>query len=164
MFLIKVILKLEEGNQTENQNLNPGTHGMNAPSSCSIIIIAGILTTRSILSSDSLMKKISALMISKVCFVLSGLEFNRVDLKEGFGVSATIFFCQTQLKLSYNKGMIVIITFFSAKFLKRIDRVMTLVNNITEDIEHMPLAAFIFKEKEGDQLHFSNHSRLKVQK
>ena len=42
--LSKVILKLEDGNQTDYQNLNPGTHGMNVPSSCSIVIIAGILT------------------------------------------------------------------------------------------------------------------------
>ena len=41
---------------------------------------------------------------------------------------------------------------------------MTLVNKITEDIEYMPLAAFIFKEREGDDLHISNISRLKVHK
>ena len=36
---------------------------------------------------------------------------------------------------------------------------MELVNNITEDIEHMPLAVFIFKDRDSDDVQFSNYLR-----
>ena len=39
-------------------------------------------------------------------------------------------------------------------------RVMTEVDRITEDIAHMPLAAFIFGEKETDEVNFSFNIRL----
>ena len=32
---------------------------------------------------------------------------------------------------------------------------MTQVNRITEDIAHMPVAAFIFRDKENDEVHYS---------
>ena len=44
-------------------------------------------------------------------------------------------------------------------YLDKLDRVMTQVDRITEDIAHMPLAAFIFREKEGDEVQFSNDIR-----
>ena len=43
----------------------------------------------------------------------------------------------------------------SGKYLDKVDRVMTQVDRITEDIDHMPVAAFIFKEKESDEVHYS---------
>ncbi len=44
------------------------------------------------------------------------------------------------------------------KFLDKVDRVMTQVDRITEDISHMPVAAFIFRDK-NDEVHFSNDIR-----
>ena len=41
------------------------------------------------------------------------------------------------------------------KYLKKVDRVMTQVDRITEDIAYMPVAAFIFRDKESDEVHFS---------
>ena len=32
---------------------------------------------------------------------------------------------------------------------------MTQVDRITEDIDHMPVAAFIFRDKESDEVHYS---------
>ena len=36
---------------------------------------------------------------------------------------------------------------------------MTQVDRITEDIAHMPVAAFIFREKEKDEVYFSSDIR-----
>ena len=41
------------------------------------------------------------------------------------------------------------------KYLDKVDRVMTQVDRITEDIAHMPVAAFIFRNKESDSVHHS---------
>ena len=43
----------------------------------------------------------------------------------------------------------------SEKYLGKVDRVMTQVDRITEDIAHMPLAAFIFRDRESDEVHYS---------
>ena len=43
----------------------------------------------------------------------------------------------------------------AGKYLNKVDRVMTQVDKITEDIDHMPVAAFIFKDKESDEVHYS---------
>ena len=82
---------------SENDNLFvPGSNGMNVPSACTIVIIAG---------------------------------FN---------------FIQTQT--------IVKVTFSTAgKYQEKVDRVMTQVDRITEDIDHMPVAAFIFRDQESDE-------------
>ena len=45
------------------------------------------------------------------------------------------------------------------KYLDKVDRVMTQVDRITEDIAHMPVAAFIFRNKEGDEVHYSSDIR-----
>ena len=45
------------------------------------------------------------------------------------------------------------------KYLDKVDRVMTQVDNITEDIGHMPLAAFIFRVKEIEEVHYSSDIR-----
>ena len=41
------------------------------------------------------------------------------------------------------------------KYISKVDRVMTQVARITEDIAHMPVAAFIFREKDDDVVHYS---------
>ena len=46
------------------------------------------------------------------------------------------------------------------KYLNDVDRVMTQVDRITEDIDHMPVAAFIFRDQESDEVHFSPEIRL----
>ena len=37
---------------------------------------------------------------------------------------------------------------------------MTQVDRITEDIAHMPVAAFIFRDKESDEVHYSTDIRF----
>ena len=46
------------------------------------------------------------------------------------------------------------------KYISQVDRVMTQVDRITEDIDHMPLAAFIFRDQESDEVHYSSDIRL----
>ena len=41
----------------------------------------------------------------------------------------------------------------------KVDRVMTQVDKITEDIDHMPFAAFIFRNKESDEVQYSSDIR-----
>ena len=41
------------------------------------------------------------------------------------------------------------------EYLVKVDRVMTQVDRITEDIDHMPVAAFIFRDKESDKVLYS---------
>ena len=36
---------------------------------------------------------------------------------------------------------------------------MTQVERITEDLAHMPVAAFIFRDKESDEVHYSTDIR-----
>ena len=45
------------------------------------------------------------------------------------------------------------------KYLDKVDRVMTRVDRITEDIAHMPVAAFIFRDKESDKVFYSTAIR-----
>ena len=45
------------------------------------------------------------------------------------------------------------------KYLAKVDRVMTQVDRITEDIAHMPVAAFIFRDKESDEVYYSTDIR-----
>ena len=45
------------------------------------------------------------------------------------------------------------------KYIDKVDRVMTQVDRITEDIAHMPVAAFIFRDKESDEVHYSTSIR-----
>ena len=47
----------------------------------------------------------------------------------------------------------------SGKYLDKVDRVMTQVDRITEDIAHMPVAAFILRDKESDEVNYSNDIR-----
>ena len=48
----------------------------------------------------------------------------------------------------------------SGKYLNKVDRVMTQVDRITEDIAHMPVAAFIFRDNESDEVHYSTDIRF----
>ena len=39
---------------------------------------------------------------------------------------------------------------------------MTQVDRITEDIDHMPVAAFIFRDQESDEVHYSADIRYNI--
>ena len=47
----------------------------------------------------------------------------------------------------------------SGEYFDKVDRVMTKVDRIAEDIAHMPLAAFIIRNKESDEVHYSTDIR-----
>ena len=80
----------------------PGSQGMNVPSACSIVIIAGFRLIHT-----------QRLKHDKVTFSTVG------------------------------------------NYISKVDRVMTQVDRITEDIDHMPVAAFIFRDQESDEVHYS---------
>ena len=42
------------------------------------------------------------------------------------------------------------------KYLSNIDRVMIKVDSITEDLDHMPVAAFILKEMKSDYYYYKS--------
>ena len=42
----------------------------------------------------------------------------------------------------------------------RVDTVMAQVDRITEDVAHMPVAAFIFRDKQSDKVSYSINTRL----
>ena len=94
-------MTLENEESGNGLNFVPQTYGMDVPSACTIVVIAG-----------------------KNTFL-------------------------TRTSLSLIKG----------KYLEKVDRVMTQVDRITEDIDHMPVAAFIFKDKESDEVHYSTAIR-----
>ena len=94
-------MKLADEDSDKSVHLVPGSHGMNVPSACTIVIIAGF-----------------RLIHTKTSIV-----------KEAF--------------------------FIPGKYISKVDRVMTQVDRITEDIDHMPVAAFIFRDQESDEVHFS---------
>ena len=48
------------------------------------------------------------------------------------------------------------------KYLDKVDRVMTQVDRITEDIAHMPVAAFIFRVSESVKVNYSSDKRLTI--
>ena len=50
-------------------------------------------------------------------------------------------------------------TLYPGNYLDKVDRVMTKVDRITEEIAHMPVAAFIFRDKESDEVHYSPEVR-----
>ena len=54
--------------------------------------------------------------------------------------------------------------FHPGGYLEQVDRVMTQVQHITEDIAHMPVAAFIFRDKESDEVHYSTDIRYLINK
>ena len=49
------------------------------------------------------------------------------------------------------------------EYLDKVDRVMTQVDRITEDIDHMPVAAFIFRDKEISMVNYSSDKRLTIE-
>ena len=74
-------------------HLTPGTGGMKVPSSCTVVIIAGL---------------VSQIQHHQKATLLSTL---------------------------------------SGKYLNKVEAVMARVDAITEDLDHMPLAAFLFRQK-----------------
>ena len=98
-------MRLTDEDSENGPQLIPGSHGMNVPSACTIVIIAGF-------------------------------------------------------RLIHTQTRIVKETFYnSGKYINKVDRVMTQVDRITEDIAHMPVATFIFKDKESDEVHYSSDIR-----
>ena len=95
------MMKLADEDSEDDLHLVPGSHGMNVPSACTIVIIAGF-------------------------------------------------------RYIHSQTKIVKVTFSTAgKYISKVDRVMTQVDRITEDIDHMPVAAFIFRDQESDEVHYS---------
>ena len=99
-------MTLDDENGGKGLKLVPGTFGMNVPSACTIVIIAG--TSMSPIKDKYTIHEYPSL----------------------------------------------------GKYLDRVDRVMTQVDRITEDIDHMPVAAFIFRDKESRVVHYSVDLRL----
>ena len=98
-------MKLGDADSEKVLQLVSGSQGMNVPSACTIVMIAG-------------------------------------------------------LRLKHTQTKIVKVTFSTAgNYISKVDRVMTQVDWITEDIDHMPVAAFIFRDKESDEVHFSKDIR-----
>ena len=54
-----------------------------------------------------------------------------------------------------NKVIMTSQLFQPGEYLEKVDRVMTQVDRITEIIDHMPVAAFIFRDKESDEVPYS---------
>ena len=48
------------------------------------------------------------------------------------------------------------------KYLNRVDRVMTQVDKISEDIEHIPVATFIFRDSESVMVNYTSDKRLGI--
>ena len=98
-------MKLADEDSERGLHLVPESQGMDVPSACTIVIIAGF-------------------------------------------------------RLIHTQTRIVKITFSTAgEYNRKVDRVMTEVDRITDDIAHMPVAAFIFREKESDEVHYSANIR-----
>ena len=94
-------MRLADEDSERGLQIVSGSQGMDVPSACSIVIIAGF-------------------------------------------------------RLIHTQTRIVKITFsIPGKYISKVDMVMTQVDRITEDIDHMPVAAFIFRDKESDEVHFS---------
>ena len=98
-------LELDNAETRNGLQLFPGSHGMNVPSTCTIVIIAGKLSFKSFHLHDK----------------------------------------YVHIHHLYSLG----------KYLGTVDRVMTQVDRITEAIDQMPVAAFIFRDNESDEVHFS---------
>ena len=49
-----------------------------------------------------------------------------------------------------------ILSLVLGKYLNRVDRVMTLVDKISEDIEHIPVATFIFRDSESVMVDYTS--------
>ena len=75
--------------------------------------------------------------------------------------ACTIVIIAGKLYLDNNKYIILFTNTFPSlgEYLDKVDRVMTQVDRITEDIAHMPVAAFIFRDKESDEVHYTTAIR-----
>ena len=77
-----------------------------------------------------------------------------------FPVPAQLSSLQVSDLYARKKECLRYLTFSTAgKYISKVDRVMTQVDRITEDIDHMPVAAFIFRDQESDEVHFSTDIR-----
>ena len=94
-------MRLADEDSENDLHLVPGSHGMNVPSACTIVIIAGF----------------------------------------------RLIHTQTVVKVTFSTA--------AGTYVSKVDRVMTQVDRITEDIDHMPVAAFIFRDQESDEVHYT---------
>ena len=99
-------MHLDNADTGNGLQLVPGSHGMNVPSTCTIVIIAG-----------------------------------------------------KWILITFNWQIYAHLTPSLGKYLDKVDRVMTQVDRITEDIAHMPVAAFVFRDKESDEVRYSSDIR-----
>ena len=65
----------------------------------------------------------------------------------------------SQVDIEQRKSVHMYIFPSLGKFINKVDRVMTQVDRITEDIAQMPVAAFIFRDKESDEVYYSSDIR-----
>ena len=93
-------MRLDDEDTGKGLQLVPEPHGMDVPSACTIIIVAG-----------------------------KWIQINHPDKTNTFPPLG--------------------------KYLDKVDRVMTQVDRITENIDHISVAAFIFRDKESDEDHYS---------
>ena len=98
-------MTLDDEGSVTGLNIVSELHGMDVPSACTIVLIAG-----------------------KIWQLLQNVDAFKDYLQLG-------------------------------KYLAKVDRVMTQVDRITEDIAHMPVAAFIFRDKESDEVQYSTDIR-----
>ena len=76
-----------------------------------------------------------------------------------FPVPAQLSLLQVSYSHTLKKRNVKVTFYNSGKYIRQVDRVMTQVDRITEDIAHMPVAAFIFRDKESDEVHYSTDNR-----
>ena len=119
-------LRLDNADTGNGLQLVPETYGMDVPSACTIVIIAGIFDWST---------------LPPIILFLWMCLLHELYLKEdkNFKKKKNYFAKQTSL----------------GKYLDRVDGVMTEVDRITEDIAQMPVAAFIFRDKESDEVNYS---------
>ena len=103
----QVWIRLDNNDTEKSLHLVPETYGLDVPSACTIVIIAG--------------------------------KQQRLKLPPKYKFPSL------------------------GKYLDKVDRVMTQVDRITEDIAYMPVAAFIFRDKESDEVHYSTDIRYLIQ-
>ncbi len=54
------------------------------------------------------------------------------------------------------------VPYFLGKYLDRVDSVMTKVDEIAEDIAHIPVAVFIFRDSESVMVNYSSEKRSSI--
>ena len=90
---------------------------------------------------------------------LSGSDL-RATLSALPQLSLSSLLCQSQHKASERVSLKYFVLL--GKYLNRVDRVMTQVDKISEDIEHIPVATFIFRDSESVMVNYTSDRRLSI--